>query len=96
VPFTIPDLSAQGLTFEGGRLLVAAGQPVGQLMYRDANGAVFALCFIASEKPASEATPRDLEGFDALVWGKAGARFIAIGPKGDARLPEVARLGQTI
>jgi anti-sigma factor RsiW len=96
VPFTIPDLSAQGLTFEGGRLLVAAGQPIGQLMYRDANGAVIALCFIASDKPASEAVPRDLDGFDALVWGKAGARFIVIGPKGDDRLPEVARIGQTI
>jgi anti-sigma factor RsiW len=96
VPFAIPNLSAQGLTFEGGRLLVAAGQPVGQLMYRDADGAVVALCFIASDKPASEAVPRDLGGFDALVWGKPGARFIVIGPKGDTRLPEVARIGQSI
>ncbi|GHC49936.1 anti-sigma factor family protein [Neogemmobacter tilapiae] len=96
VPFTIPDLSAQGLTFEGGRLLVAAGQPVGQLMYRDASGAVIALCFIASDKPASETVRRDLDGFDALIWGKPGARFIVIGPKGDDRLPEVARIGQNI
>lgn len=96
VPFTVPDLSAQGLTFEGGRLLVAAGKPVGQLMYRDASGAVIALCFIASDKPAMDPTARDLEGYDVLVWGKPGARFIVIGPKGDARLPEVARIGQTI
>ena len=34
VAFSIPDLTGFGLTFEGGRLLVANGRPVGQLMYR--------------------------------------------------------------
>jgi anti-sigma factor RsiW len=82
VPFEIPDLSGQGLDFQGGRLLVAAGKPVGQLMYLDAAGQVVALCFIASDKPATDAIEtRNLGGFDALIWGKPGARFILIGPK---------------
>ncbi|MCU0825828.1 MAG: anti-sigma factor [Tabrizicola sp.] len=45
VPFTVPDLSASGLEFQGARLLVASGKPVAQLMYRDAAGQVVALCF---------------------------------------------------
>ncbi|MEO0914574.1 MAG: anti-sigma factor, partial [Pseudomonadota bacterium] len=43
VPFTIPDLTAQGLTFEGARLLVAGRKPVAQLMYKAADGTIFAL-----------------------------------------------------
>jgi anti-sigma factor RsiW len=87
----IPDFSAQGLEFQGARLLVAAGQPVAQLMYRDAQGIVVALCFTASDKPPTDsAAPRAFEGFDALVWGKPGARFVLIGPEGDPRLPALA------
>lgn len=96
-PVRIPDLSAAGLTFEGARLLVAAGQPVGQLMYRDGAGQVIALCFVASDKPATDAaTSRDLDGFDALVWGEAGARFILIGPQDYPALPDVAQLVRSI
>jgi anti-sigma factor RsiW len=97
VPVRIPDLAARGLTFEGGRLLVAGGQPVGQLMYRDAGGAVLALCFIASDKPATDAaTPRDLDGFDALVWGEDGARFILIAPEDYPALGEIAETVRAI
>lgn len=91
VVFRIPDLSASGLSFEGGRLLVAAGKPVGQLMYRDGAGRVVALCFLASALPPTEgAAPRDLGAFDALVWGREGARFILIGPEGYPALPAIA------
>lgn len=90
-PAHIPDLSAQGLTFEGARLLVADSKPVAQLMYRDAAGQVVALCWIASDKPPTDAaTPRALGAFDALVWGEPGARYILIGPKGYPALPAIA------
>ncbi|MDH6267020.1 anti-sigma factor RsiW [Rhizobium sp. SG_E_25_P2] len=36
VAFDIPDLSADGLTFEGGRLVVISGKPAAALYYRDA------------------------------------------------------------
>ncbi len=91
VDFRIPDLSAQGLEFQGGRLLVAAGKPVGQLMYRDAAGQVVAICFTASDKPPTDGfDPRDLGNFNALIWGKPGARFILIGPKDYPGLTAVA------
>ncbi len=97
VDFPIPDLTSRGLTFAGGRLLVASGKPVGQLMYRDTAGAVIALCFIASDKPATDsANARSLNGFDAMVWGIPGAQVILIGPKGYSGLPEIAQSARTI
>ena len=93
----IPDLTPQGFVFEGGRLLVAAGKPVGQLMYRDADGAIVAICFIASDKPATDRVePRDLGGFDGFVWGVPGLRILLIGPKGDERLPDLANAARSV
>jgi anti-sigma factor RsiW len=40
----IPDLRAAGLRFAGGRMLVAAGKPVAELMYSRERGAPVALC----------------------------------------------------
>ncbi len=97
VDAAIPDLSAQGLTFEGGRLLVAAGKPVGQLMYKDAAGVVFAVCFTQSDKaPPDAPQPRQFDDFDGLVWGVPGGRFLIIGPKGDSRLPALAAAAQSV
>ncbi|MBB1250416.1 anti-sigma factor [Rhizobium sp. G21] len=38
VAFEVPDLTADGLTFEGGRLVVISGKPAAALYYRDAGG----------------------------------------------------------
>ena len=64
VAFSIPDLSQFGLTFEGGRLLVAAGKPVAQLMYRLQDGTVIALCLQSSPDalPAAEFQQRTIKG----------------------------------
>jgi anti-sigma factor RsiW len=97
VPFQIPDLTAEGLTFQGARLLVAAGRPVGQLMYTDASGGVVALCFIASDLPPPAAPEsRRADGFDMVVWGKDGARFLLIGPEGYRDFPEIAAAARSI
>jgi anti-sigma factor RsiW len=97
VPVQIPDLSGQGLAFQGGRLLVAAGKPVGQLMYLDATGQVVALCFIASDKPVTDTLEnRDLGAFEALIWGKPGARFILIGPKDYPGLSGIADSARSV
>jgi len=65
--FSIPELSEFDLTFEGGRLLVENGKPVAQLMYRDADGTVVALCLQQSSTEAT--TPasfiaQTINGFD--------------------------------
>lgn len=75
----IPDLANNGLTFQGARLLVAAGKPVAQLMYTDGDGAVVALCLIQSDTPSEGITSRSLNGFEMVSWGGDGANLVIIG-----------------
>lgn len=96
-PFDIPDLAAAGLEFQGARLLVAAGKPVGQLMYRDAEGQVVALCFVASDKPATDdIEERQANGFQMRLWGKPGARFVLIAPEGMPDLTSIAETAKAV
>jgi anti-sigma factor RsiW len=95
-PVRIPDLSAKGLVFQGARLLVAAGRPVGQLMYRDSAGQVVALCIIAGDDPATDGPrARSLGTFDSLVWGRDGAGYILIAPKDYRGLGDIAAVAQS-
>ncbi len=91
--FTIPDLSAFDLTFEGGRLVVANGKPVAQLMYRDPAGTVIALCLISSDQPAGDAPSfksQTINGFDFVSWRGADAAYVVIGPDGQPNLDDIA------
>lgn len=88
----IPDLAGQGLTFEGGRLLVAAGKPVAQLIYTDVDGAVVALCLIRTETPAEGFSTRQVGGFDMVSWGAGTAGFVLIGDQGRRDLDALARV----
>ena len=96
VTFSIPDLSSRGLTFAGGRLLVAAGKPVGQLMYTDTDGQVVALCFIASGDMAAmdgqpDFTNRSFADLDMVVWKDREASYVVIGPASGIDLDQIAR-----
>lgn len=96
-PFDIPDLTTEGLEFQGARLLVAAGKPVGQLMYRNAAGQVVALCFVASEMPpTADIQSRTANGFQMRVWGKTGARYVLIGPMDLTGMSEIAMAARSI
>ena len=86
----IPDLSTDGLTFEGGRLLVAAGKPVAQLMYRDAEGTVIALCLIETSTPRDGFAQQTLNGFDMVSWGAGTANYVVLGPEGRPDLMDLA------
>lgn len=91
--FKIPDLIEFGLTFEGGRLLVANGKPVAQLMYRQENGTVIALCLQRSNsvhegQPTFEEST--INGFDFVSWSAQGADYVVIGPSGQPNLGAVA------
>lgn len=94
VGFSIPDLSGFGLTFEGGRLLVANGKPVGQLMYRQPDGTVIALCLQSSPDGAMTSAPgfkqQTLKGFDFISWKADGAAYVVIGPGGNPGLADIA------
>ena len=91
--FNIPDMTAFGLSFEGGRLLVANGKPVAQLMYRDAEGTVVALCLQRSNS-AGDGSPtfkeHTINGFDFVSWTADGADYVVIGPNGQPELNAMA------
>lgn len=98
VQFSIPDLAEMDLTFAGGRLVVAAGQPVAQLMYRMADGTVIALCLQQSNKAASPLPSfkeRTINGFDFVSWNANGADYVVIGPQGQPSLNAIAKTAAT-
>lgn len=90
VDVVAPDLSDLGLNFEGGRLVVAAGKPVGQLMYRDQDGAVIALCMIATNAPREGFLDVSLNGFDMVSWGQGDTNYVLIGDGGRPNLRQIA------
>lgn len=95
VAFTVPDLSASGLTFQGARLLVASGKPVAQLMYTDAGGQVVAVCFLAGGDAAAglgHTTPklRKTEGINMVWWNSKDASYVVVGPTNGIDLQSVA------
>jgi anti-sigma factor RsiW len=95
VSFRVPDLSASGLIFQGGRLVVVNGKPVAQLMYRDGAGQVVALCFLSGDAPArTEGAPvfadRREGAFDLVSWTDSAAAYVVIGPAGRADLRQIA------
>lgn len=87
----VPDLSQHGLTFQGARLLVAAGKPVSQLMFKDAEGRVVALCLIQTDTPADGFTERSIDGFDMVSWGGQNANFVIVGDEGRDDLEAIAQ-----
>lgn len=87
----IPDLSAQGLQFEGARLLVAAGKPVAQLVFRDADQKVVALCAIKTATPQAEPGSKLAGAFEMVTWGDTDANFVIVGDTGRADLSEIAQ-----
>lgn len=101
VAFTVPDLAASGLTFQGARLLVASGKPVAQLMYTDAAGQVVALCFLAGGDAAAGAgtTPlqtRNAKGVNMVWWTSKDASYVVVGPSTGVDLQSVAKAASTV
>lgn len=92
--FTIPDLSQHGLTFQGGRLVVANGKPVAQLMYLDANGTVIALCLQSNDggtQGGATFKETTIGDFDFVTWSGDSADYVVIGPMGAPDLGAIAQ-----
>jgi anti-sigma factor RsiW len=92
VAFTIPDLTASKLVFQGARLLIAAGKPTAQLLFKDEDGEVYAICFQRAE-PAT-AADRMVESMRddlALIsWDEPGATYVVVGPSATANFKDLA------
>ena len=80
VDFKVPDLEAAGWTFQGARLLVAAGKPVAQLMYTNADGAVIAICGL--QNGSGTAADTELRAFGDVhmaTWKSETGSFAIVG-----------------
>lgn len=95
VDFTVPDLSAEKLTFEGARLLVAGGKPTAQLLYRDAENEIFAICFLKGDPVTgkTELAESMRDDIGLISWQKGAAAFVVVGPSSD---PDLERIAETV
>ncbi len=99
--FQVPDLSGLGYVFEGGRLLVADGRPVAQLIYRDKDATVVALCIqkmpagMFSDKSkdqigAADMKKNTIKDFDFFSWASGAVHYVVVGPNGKTELEKIA------
>ncbi|MBD9373108.1 anti-sigma factor [Rhizobium sp. ARZ01] len=91
--FKIPDLTASGLAFEGARLLVAAGSPTAQLLYKDADGQIFSIYFQKSDPVAekSDLTDSIRDDLGLIAWQNGSASYVVVGPSSDPALEAIAK-----
>ncbi|WP_188112551.1 anti-sigma factor family protein [Rhizobium tropici] len=92
VKFNFPDLAADGLVFQGARMFIAGGKPVGQLIYKNLDGDVVAVCFtkadgVANDTDFSETIKDDIS---IVSWHRDGATYAVVGPSSDAMLDQIA------
>lgn len=94
-PVNPPDLSANGFTFVGGRLLpveYAETGPAAQLMYENAAAervTVFITAALPDRKDAYEFTSR--AALDAFYWANSKITCTVVGDLPEAEMKEVAR-----
>jgi anti-sigma factor RsiW len=82
----VPDLSEQGLTFRGGRLVALDGRPASMLVYDGPGGPVaFCITAVPTIDALSPSTAR-LHGFQAVYWARSGYVFLLTGAADEARL----------
>lgn len=77
---TIPDLTARGYAFLGGRLLPAGDQPAAQLMYEDANKRRITIFLTANEGGAeTKFVVEEKHGVTACYWLDGPLGFVVTG-----------------
>jgi anti-sigma factor RsiW len=99
VKFSVPNLTSVGLSFQGARLLVAAGKPTGQLIYKNADGEVIAIYFLKDSATDESNDFNEIIKDDVGVvsWHRDGTAFAVVGPSADATLDDLAgRVSTTI
>ena len=93
--FTIPDLSAEGYTLLGGRLLAANDRPAAQLMFEDASRKRVTI-FFARDPAATRDTALQVERQGNLIacyWLDGNLSFVVAG---DMPLDDMMKLAHVI
>ncbi len=83
----VPDLSALGFTFAGGRMLVSDNKPVAQLLYTRPGGMPLGVCVTRAEKPPAGLVVDHRNGVDVAWWRQHDYAYVVVGsaPKDDLR-----------
>ena len=75
----IPDLTAAGLKFAGGRMLVIDGKPVADILYTRDRGAPVALCIVASDEKAQDVRVEKHGGQRVAMWSDGHYAYFVVG-----------------
>lgn len=93
VAFTVPDLSEQGYTLLGGRLLAAQDQPAAQLMYEDAEKKRITIFLTGNPDNQKMALRVEEKGpLIACYWLDGPLGFVVAGEMDRARMMQLARV----
>lgn len=90
INFRVPDLSENGLTFEGARLFAAGGLPVGELVYTSQEGEVISILFRKNRPEDDGFSELIRDNIALLSWKNATTTYLAVGPSSAASLDEIA------
>lgn len=92
VKFSLPDLASEGLVFQGARLLVAAGKPTGQLVYRNIDGEIISVCFFKEAASADNGDFSEVikDDIGIVSWHRAGVGYAIVGVSSDPLLDDIA------
>jgi anti-sigma factor RsiW len=92
VAFRVPDLTGEGWTFQGARVVLVDGRPAGQLVYSSADGDLISIYFRKDSQPADtedfKETIKDEVGL--VTWHNAGTSYALVGPSAEASLSQIA------
>jgi anti-sigma factor RsiW len=87
---TIPDLSAQGLAFQGGRLLAFDDRPMAELIYKPADGPPIGLCIAFALPGMSGAATTQRGDLTVTHWVDNGYVYSVVGWANDHRIQAIA------
>lgn len=94
-PFVIPDLTAEGYTLLGGRLLAAEDRPAAQLMYEDAEKRRITIFLAANEDGKDETSMQVKQKGDLITCYWLDGK-LAFAMAGEMKLDAMMRLARIV
>lgn len=92
VRFNLPDLASEGLIFQGARLVIAAGKPTGQLVYKSVEGEIIAVSFFKEDGSIGNVDFNEVikDDIGIVTWHRAGIGYAVAGNSSNALLDDIA------
>ena len=91
----VPDLSASGLQFAGGRMLVVAWKPVAEFMYTRASGPPIALCIAHTGAEPAGVRVDHRGDLHLASWQEGGYTYVIVGDLSPGEVEALAELARS-